>query len=322
MNFGDINVLVTAVGSELAFSVIKAIKLISGRPKISGCDVYKEVVGKYWVDTFFNVPFARDEQAYIEQIKQIIRSERINVIIPTSDAEIMLLSSVKEVFKKELGCRVLTNSFAAQTLFNDKWQAYKWYIANSIGSPKTFEGENGLIDEAGICKLQFPAIIKPKVGGGSRSLYVAKNQSELNNFLKIMPDPIIQEFVGDEASEFTAGTYRTKADEVFVILLKRKLKFGMTNTAEVVRSERLESFCAEVIKKSDLTGVNNIQFRLHHNEPKIIEINPRFSGTTGIRAHFGFNEIEMWLSDIKYGKVKAPKITQGTVLRFMEELYV
>ena len=104
--------------------------------------------------------------------------------------------------------------------------------------------------------------------------------------------------------------------------MKRTLKFGMTNTAEVIRDHDLTGFCKTVILKTNLTGSNNIQFRINNEGPKIIEINPRFSGTTGIRANFGFNDVEMWIDEIIFDReIIQPEIKKGIVLRFMEELY-
>ena len=70
-----INILVTAVGSELAFSVIKAIRTMQTPYRLIGCDINKEVLGKCWCDTFYVVPKARNEDAYIRVIRKIIKEE-------------------------------------------------------------------------------------------------------------------------------------------------------------------------------------------------------------------------------------------------------
>ena len=96
----------------------------------------------------------------------------------------------------------------------------------------------------------------------------------------------------------------------------------MTNTAETVHDENLEGFCRNVILNTNLLGANNIQLRVTSAGPKILEINPRFSGTTGIRANFGFNDVEMWIDEQRFNKkIHAPRIKTGSVMRFMHEQY-
>jgi carbamoyl-phosphate synthase large subunit len=174
-----------------------------------------------------------------------------------------------------------------------------------------------------IDEFRYPLIVKPRVGGGSRFVMNVKNAPQLRAALEIVPLPIIQECIGTNDSEYTAGTYRASSGEIYTIVMKRRLKFGMTNSAEVVFDANLTAFCRDVIGKSGLRGANNLQFRLDKEGlPKMLEVNPRFSGTSGMRAHFGFNELKLWLSDLFLPTFEEPTITKGKVLRYMEEMYL
>ena len=53
------------------------------------------------------------------------------------------------------------------------------------------------------------------------------------------------------------------------------------------------------------------------------KLNARFSGTTAIRAHFGFNEPLMALLSFFYDEpIKKPSIRQGLAFRYNEEVFV
>lgn len=317
-----LNILVTAVGSELAFSVIKAIKLMKKQYRLVGCDIYQEVVGKYWCDQFYNVPLAREEEKYIQSLKAIIHENDINIIIPTADIEFFILSKYKQDFKEKLNCHILINDYKEIERFNDKWLAYEWYLKEKLPTPMTFLLDDLMTLKNKLERIKYPIFMKPRVGGGSRTIFTVNSFEDIIKYQPIVPKPILQEYLFPDDEEYTAGTYRTQDNNVLVILLKRTLKFGMTNTAKVVNDPDLEEFCRNVILHTNLTGSNNIQFRVTHNGPKILEINPRFSGTTGIRAHFGFNDVEIWIDEILFNKkIVQPQIKNGRVLRFMEELY-
>lgn len=317
-----INVLVTAVGSELAFSIIKAIKLIAPPVGLIGCDIYPEVVGKYWCDSFHIVPPAKEEEDFITCLGELVAERAIDVIIPTNDIEFFVLAKYKEHFLQTLNCHILVNAPSEIERFNDKWRAYQWYQTKQLAAPQTFLAEEVEALRQQLLNMSYPLIVKPRRGGGSREIFKVDGFEELVNCLPLVTRPIVQEYLSGDDAEYTAGTYRTMTNEVFVIVMKRTLKFGMTNTAQTVRDAGLESFCREIILNTDLVGANNIQFRVTRDGPRILEINPRFSGTTGIRARFGFNEVAMWIDEQVLNKApSAPRVREGHVMRYMQEQY-
>ncbi|PCJ89771.1 MAG: hypothetical protein COA57_01040 [Flavobacteriales bacterium] len=322
--YGKIPILVTAVGAELSFAVIKAIQCSQLNYNLIGCDIYKDVVGKYWCDQFENVPPAKNEDEYIQKIVEIVKKNKVEILIPIADIEFFVLSKLKQEFKEKYGCHILVNSDQEIQRFSDKWQAFEWYKKNEIPTPETVLCHKIEDIKKSIHGWSFPCIIKPRTGGGSRHIYTCYSKNDIEIFLPVVPEPIIQQYIDPiRNEEFTAGTYRTADNKVHVIVLRRTLKFGMTNTAETIGNQELEAFCKDVILKTNLIGSNNIQFRNGKEGPKVIEINPRFSGTTGIRANFGFNDVEMWITEaLNLGKVNPPKIKKGKVLRYMDELYV
>ena len=315
-----INILVTGVGSELAFSIIKALKISSLNYRLIGTDIYPEVAGKYWCENFYQVSLAKEEQNYITELKKMVAKENVRIIIPTVDQEFSFISNYKNDFCDSLNCHVLINDREEINRFNDKWSSYEWYIEHNIPAPKSFLIKE--IKNLDDLVLDYPMIIKPRVGGGSRSIFKIHSLQDIHKYIAIVPKPLLQEYLLPDNEEYTAGTFRTLNSEIYTIILKRTLKFGMTNTAEVVFNKKLDNFAENVILKTNLIGSNNIQFRITADGPKILEINPRFSGTTGIRANFGFNDVEMWINQVlSNGQIPKPEIKKGFVLRYMEEQY-
>jgi len=314
-----INVLVTGVGSELAFGIIKALKLSSLNIKIYGVDVYPEVVGKNWCDEFYQVSYASDIVGYEKDLRKIINDKNIEILIPSVDQEFVFLAKIKHSLFIDYNCHVLINEIDEINLFNDKWFAHLWFKKNQIGSPETFLTES--FNDNSINGDEF--IIKPRTGGGSRNIFKFSSLKELNSLKEVVPNPIIQTILLPDNEEYTATVFQTKKNELNSILFRRTLKFGMTNTAEVVDDKNLKNFVEDIVRKSNLLGSNNIQFRNTQDGPKLLEINPRFSGTVGIRANFGFNDVEYWIKDVLNLPQDFPKINikKGFVLRFMEEQY-
>ena len=79
----------------------------------------------------------------------------------------------------------------------------------------------------------------------------------------------------------------------------------------------------DVFESFDLWGPTNIQLRKTEAGPRIFEVNPRFSSSAVMRAHFGFNEAELCLRDVVLGEPLAPPVIRpGHALRYWDEIYV
>jgi carbamoyl-phosphate synthase large subunit len=320
-----VRMLVTAVGSELACSVLKAARLSPESFFFVGCDMRERAVGRHWCDAFEKLPPASQGDLYLTVLKTLIQRHRISVVIPTADAELPLLAANKSRIQEQLSCTVLVNPLEELERFTDKYLAALWFQEHKIPSPKTALADD-LQDLRPIAEQWgYPLILKPRIGGGSRYMFKVGAWDELKRHHPVVPRPLLQEHLEPDDEEYTAGTYRSMKGEIRVIVFKRTLKFGMTNTAETILDRPdLEDFCRDVISRTNLIGSNNIQFRDTATGPKVLEINPRFSGTTGIRAYCGFNDLEMWVLEA-VGRTLPPlnpaAIKKRVVLRYMDELY-
>ena len=102
----------------------------------------------------------------------------------------------------------------------------------------------------------------------------------------------------------------------------RKLRGNYTAWAKVIKNSKIEKMCKKVTEEIDFFGPANFQLILTKKGPVIFEINPRFSGTTPIRAMFGLNEIDLILSEIYKFKIKKNKLKYGTIIRYFEDFYI
>ena len=70
-------------------------------------------------------------------------------------------------------------------------------------------------------------------------------------------------------------------------------------------------------------GPCNLQFRVVDGNVYVFEINPRFSGTSGVRYLYGFNDCEMAF-DLLHLKteVTQPKLSKAVVLRYWNEICI
>jgi carbamoyl-phosphate synthase large subunit len=209
----------------------------------------------------------------------------------------------------------------------DKNELYKWLTANDIGVPRSVRGDawRELVSASG-----FPIVVKPTLAsGGSRNVAILATPHEVERyFADTEQDPqavVMQEYVGTTETEFTVGVIVSKAGSVIdSIIIHRNLvgltqgttrtidgrKYGLStgySQGYVIRDESLRKFCEDLALRIGARGPLNIQCRRQGDAIKVLEVHPRFSGTTSIRADVGFNEpdvlIENFLFDRSFARL-------------------
>jgi hypothetical protein len=67
---------------------------------------------------------------------------------------------------------------------------------------------------------------------------------------------------------------------------------GCSWFAELDQPEAVLDYCRQIARVVNAQGSINIQLRISHTGPLLLEINPRFSSLSAARAACGFNDVE------------------------------
>jgi len=311
-----INVLVTGVGGGVGQSIVKAIKLSQLDCNIVVTDAHPLAAGIYRGNKGYLVPLARSPR-FLEVIIDICKKEKIHAILIGLDPELPVFASHREVVEDLTGAKVVVSSPEVVKIGYDKWETYTFLKNNAFPYPRSTlpEDRGNFVDEVG-----FPIIIKPRTGSASRDVYLARNSEELEVFIKRVENSIIQEYLGSETEEYTSGV--VMFDEILgAITIKRELKRGVTFRALVDNYETVKAASVSIASALCPFGPCNFQMRVVQGAPVTFEINTRFSGTTAIRAAFGFNEVETVLKYILFGQRLTLAYRTGVAMRYWNEVY-
>lgn len=312
-------VLVTGAGALLGQGILKALRASTLNPTIVAVDPSPTSAGLYWADAAHLVPMASDE-SYLDRIRSILGAERPEIVLIGTDVELPVFAAARAELELEFGTAILVSSTEVVEIANDKWLTYQFLKRLGVGFvPSCLPGsEAALIEEAG-----FPLIVKPRVGARSVGFGVVRDRAELQRAIETQPGIIIQKRVGDDDCEYTAGTITFDSLCEASIVMRRDLRDGNTYKAYVEEYPKLNEFVRRVASKLGAYGPANFQFRLDDGEPKIFEINGRFSGTTALRHHAGFNEVEMCIRRIIFGEpIVQPALRRLVLLRHWSETVV
>ncbi len=321
---GKVRVLVTGVGGNVAQGVLKALKHCGLASWVVGTDAHPLSPGLYLADRGYTVPMATDPD-FFDSFSKIIRNEKIDLVFVGADTETLPLAEMKERLEKATNARILVNPAEIVRKCSDKWETAQLFACKDLPHPDTVLAEDREGLEELIQRHGYPLIAKPRCGYASRGIMVVRNKEEAHAASMMLgKDGVIQKLVGTDETEFTASIYSSAPGQVDAcIVLWRELLQGTSYRVESC----LDSALMDEVKRwgqvIGSVGSLNFQFRVTENGPICFEINPRISGTMGIRYHLGYNDVEMAIRQHCFGEtITQPTIRQGVVLRYWEELYL
>jgi carbamoyl-phosphate synthase large subunit len=337
-----VRVLVTGVGGRsVGHQVLHALSLVREKYRLVATDVENFSFGLYLADAAYLVPSA-DAPDYIPAIQELVTREQIQVILPGTEPEVRSLVSVREAFEAR-GCIVLASSPDVVHLCSNKIRLYDWLRANGFVVPSTAPAAEWrrLVAEAG-----FPLVGKPtEESGGSRNVAILTDEADVERYLddnQGSREVLLQEYVESPDEEYTVGVLTSKAGGLIDSIVIHRRLLGLSLGAHrrwdghnyalstgysqgcIVKHAVLQEVCEQLALKIGIRGPSNIQCRISPRGVTILEVHPRFSGTTSIRAEVGFNEpdtlIRNYLFSESFGRLDYQ--TEVAAIRAFQTLIV
>jgi carbamoyl-phosphate synthase large subunit len=317
---GSVPVLVTGVGGGgVGEQIVKALRLGEVRYTIVGTDVDERSLGFGSVDHPHVVPSAR-HGAYLDALVTLCERYQVRAIFPGSEPELSAIAGARARFA-DLGVVVPVSPPDVIDTCLDKFRTSAWLRSHGFQAPQArliqAPGDLDLVDFN-------PAVLKPSSGGGgSANVFISQSDQEVHALGRYLLDTVgtfvAQEYVGDVRSEFTVGVL-TDLDGRLVdsIAVRRNIESGLgrnilvpnrsesadlgellgvssgISQGEIGRFREVAAEAEQIAVQLGARGPINIQCRLWKGRPYVFEINPRFSGTSSVRALVGYNEPD-WL---------------------------
>ncbi len=317
-----IRVLVTAIGGGgHGDQILKALRLVlPGRYMIFGADANPHCPQAALVERFVTLPLARDPE-YMNVLLRTCKELGVQALFHGCEPELLLFAANRKRFEMA-DIFLPINDTGLIQLCMDKAKTNALLAELGFPAPRYVnvanESEFDAID-------WFPVVVKPAVGGGgSANVYIAQDMRELRALAVylglggITSGFMIQEYVGTPDQEFTVGVlHDLDGRYVNAIALKRHLNSGLSvrtsvtnrtgrnelgprlvissgvSQGDIGRFKEVTQQCREIADRLGSRGPLNLQCRFVDGKVRVFEINPRFSGTTSLRAMVGLNEPDL-----------------------------
>jgi carbamoyl-phosphate synthase large subunit len=310
------NIAITGVGGGVGQSILKSLQ--DSDYNIITLDGEYLAAGLYTSKTSYIIPYANKEN-YISRLLEICKEEKISLLFPGMDAELMPLSLNRHLFE-EIGTTVIVSRPEVITISDNKHQTYEHLVKAGINVPSTSLAENFKPT-----KDSYPIILKQKIGGArSKNIYIIKDKAEwkttIDKIGENISDYIAMDYI--EGDEYTCGTINLNGICKGLIVMRRILRDGDTYKCFTIKNEIIENEVRRLVNFIKPFGACNVQLRLKDGKPYIFEINARCSGTTAARTLSGFNEPKMIADFLLKGMEPKYTFKEQTILRYWKELVV
>lgn len=288
---------------------------------VVGVDANKNALGKQFVDKFYLVPNG-DDPFYIEKLLEIVRKDKINLIIPCSDEEARVLSKSKKLFL-DIQCQIASVDFETINILSDKIKTYEILKLNRIEVPKYLKIYNKSdlkrkINEFVLRQESF--VIKPSLSRGGRNVVIVNPDNLQKKFKKL----------GREKEVSFSSFLRTEVDKfekLYPLIIMEKLsepvldldllcwngylkrfvlrrRINDTNPNEgheILVDKKIEQLANSLSQIFNLSWLYDCDLMLDkNNNYQILEINPRPSGSAIVSMIAGYNFYDD-IYDLMYG---------------------
>lgn len=316
-------VLITGIGGNVGQGVLKALRASANAFYVVGIDMEALSAGFSLVDRYYQTPRTGDP-AFYNAFAAIAREEALEAVYVCSPSELEFFAGHQAELEEELGLSIFVNPPEVVRIGSDKLKTADFLRDAEFPFPETVMST----DEAGVERLikqhGFPLIAKPRAGSSSRNVFLVNSLDQLRGASRLISDLIVQRYLPDEKSEYTAATLSGHDKKVrALIILRRDLLQGTTYRTELIEDQNLDHQVVRIVEALGAVGPCNLQFRVMDGVAYVFEINPRFSGTSGIRYLYGFNDCEM-IFDLLHLKneVQQPQLRKAVVLRYWNEIFI
>jgi carbamoyl-phosphate synthase large subunit len=273
-------ILITGVGGPSGVCLLRA---LAGRPvELLAGDIDPYAAGLYLVDAERRLMLPRgDDPRFVELVLELCACERVDVLVPTVDSELIPLAAARARFQ-DAGVSLVLAPLATLEVCLDKWALHA-RCRDRVRTPETAL-VSSTFDPA---TAPLPAIVKPRTGSGSRGIRQvvrAEEYEHLNHDCSLL----VQELL--PGAEYSLDVLATRAGRVIAVVPRERLKIdsGIAVTSRTLHDERLQTIGREVAERIGLTGVANVQVKIAADgEPALLEVNPRFPGTMALTVASG-----------------------------------
>lgn len=235
---------------------------------------------------------------YLDFLETYLKRHPHHVLMPMEEDTLLLLARNRERFQKitSLPCAAHHHLLFAR----DKLKVLRRAADLDIPIPKTFEVNNMAEAKPLSKQLEYPVVVKPRVGSGSAGVQYVEEPAQLPAALEHVfrsgQSPLVQERLPSEGAGIGASFLLDQNHQVGASFIHRRLREypvqgGPSTLRQSIIHEQARRDGARLLENLRLVGVGMVEFKIDSRDgtAKLLEVNPRFWGSLALAVNTGVN---------------------------------
>jgi carbamoyl-phosphate synthase large subunit len=309
-------VLVTGAGGPAGIAIIRSL-LSRGDTRIVAADMDRFASGLYLVPAEQRVLVPPGLAAeFPDSVLGWCRQFGVDVLFPTVDVELPVLAARRDEFARA-GVALASPSLSTLETCLDKLLLAQ-RCDGVLPVPRT-----DLLGPAAAVGRQYPVVVKPRRGAGSRGISFVDSEAEL---LSLGSDDtrLVQDMLPGE--EYSVDVFADLDGHIIAAVPRSRLRVdsGVSVAGSTFHDEELEQAARRVATAIGLTTVANVQLRRdREGRAALLEVNPRFPGAMPLTVAAGVDMPSLTL-DAMLGRSlpTAVDFREIAVVRYLEDVFL
>ncbi len=240
----------------------------------------------YYADRGIMLPRIKSGD-YIEAIIDICKKEEVSLLVPTIDTELLILAENAERIEALTGAKVLISDIDVIRICRNKKETQIFMEENGFLMPKMYS-EQDLKEK----DVPYPLFLKPIDGSSSINAFKVNNKKELKTYLKLIKNPIVQEYL--EGEEYTVDVFLDFHAKIITVVPRIRIatRSGEISKGEIVKDREIMDDVIRLMNVLKPIGHITVQCKKTEKGIAYIEINPRFGGGAPMSIMAGADSCE------------------------------
>lgn len=315
-------VLITAAGGDIGIGAIQSLQKASH--ETIAVDMNPHGAGLYIADHGVCVPAASDNE-WPTAMTRVVKEYNVDIVIPLIDQELQEIDRLQSALPNDIPVIVPRRGLIEKTV--DKKEMYEYFRKHGLRIPETSVADthSGLFES----QSKEPAkIVKPRYGQGSRGVQVIHTSDDLREYIDEsevdQSNLLVQEFIN--GPEYTSNVTVTNDNRLLSIVTKEVPERNNYTALGITRDNpTVYEACMEAFEALEPAGPMNVQHMLDEDGiPYLIEINPRFSGSSCLTVEAGVNEFDLLVRNALDEEIEpVDEYETGLgIIRYTDQVYI
>ncbi len=240
----------------------------------------------YYADRGIMLPRIKSGD-YIDAIIDICKKEEVSLLVPTIDTELLMVAKNAKRIEELTGAKVLISDIDVIRICRNKKQTQQFMEEYGFLMPKMYS-EQELREK----DIPYPLFLKPVDGSSSINAFKVNNKKELKTYLKLIKNPIVQEYLDGE--EYTVDVFLDFHGKIITVVPRIRIatRSGEISKGEIIKDREIMEDVIRLMNVLKPIGHITVQCKKTEKGIAYIEINPRFGGGAPMSIMAGADSCE------------------------------